>query len=705
MYGYPQEEKEENVLEKYGRNIIEDVKKGKIDPVIGRDEEIRSITRVLSRKTKNNPVLIGEPGVGKTAIVEGLALRIVKGDVPSSLKNKTIWELDMAALVAGAKYRGEFEERLKNVLNTVAKSNGEIIMFIDEIHTIVGTGRTDGAMDTSNILKPMLARGEIHVIGATTLNEYRKYIEKDGALERRFQKIKVEEPNVIDTITILRGLKERFEIHHGVTIQDKALISAAVLSNRYITDRFLPDKAIDLIDEACATIRVQMDSVPFELDTLTHKIMRLEIEKQAIRKEKDEISKKRLNDIEQELVKLKAKESELTEAWNKEKNLNDDIKSKKKEIEQAKFELDQAENKYDLERAAILRHGEIPRLEKELEELNNVEKNKILSDTVTEDDIAKIIAKWTNIPVSKLVSSEKEKLLKLFDNMKKRVKGQDEALRLVSDAVIKSRSGIKDPNKPIASFMFLGPTGVGKTEVARTLAYELFDDARHMVRIDMSEYMEKFSVSRLIGSPPGYVGYEEGGQLTEAVRRNPYSIVLFDEVEKAHPEVLNLLLQILDDGRITDSNGRTVDFKNTIIIMTSNLGSDHILDGNTDKVMDDVRTYFRPEFINRIDEIIVFNPLSREAINEILDKIIKELEDRLTDINIHIELTNSAREELINEGYDINYGARPLKRLVSRIIETDLAKLIISGDIKVGDNILIDYKDTFIISKKEDKNN
>ena len=705
MYGYPQEEKEENVLEKYGRNIIEDVKKGKIDPVIGRDEEIRSITRVLSRKTKNNPVLIGEPGVGKTAIVEGLALRIVKGDVPSSLKNKTIWELDMAALVAGAKYRGEFEERLKNVLNTVAKSNGEIIMFIDEIHTIVGTGRTDGAMDTSNILKPMLARGEIHVIGATTLNEYRKYIEKDGALERRFQKIKVEEPNVLDTITILRGLKERFEIHHGVTIQDKALISAAVLSNRYITDRYLPDKAIDLIDEACATIRVQMDSVPFELDTLTHKIMRLEIEKQAIRKEKDEISKKRLEDIEQELVKLKAKESELTEAWNKEKNLNDDIKSKKKEIEQAKFELDQAENKYDLERAAILRHGEIPRLEKELEELNNVEKNKILSDTVTEDDIAKIIAKWTNIPVSKLVSSEKEKLLKLFDNMKKRVKGQDEALRLVSDAVIKSRSGIKDPNKPIASFMFLGPTGVGKTEVARTLAYELFDDARHMVRIDMSEYMEKFSVSRLIGSPPGYVGYEEGGQLTEAVRRNPYSIVLFDEVEKAHPEVLNLLLQILDDGRITDSNGRTVDFKNTIIIMTSNLGSDHILDGNTDKVMDDVRTYFRPEFINRIDEIIVFNPLSREAINEILDKIIKELEDRLTDINIHIELTNSAREELINEGYDINYGARPLKRLVSRIIETDLAKLIISGDIKVGDNILIDYKDTFIISKKEDKNN
>ena len=622
MYNEYQEDKDENVLEKYGRDITALAKAGKIDPVIGRDEEIRSITRVLSRKTKNNPVLIGEPGVGKTAIVEGLALRIIKGDVPASLKNKTLWELDMAALVAGAKYRGEFEERLKKVLNEVKKSEGDIIMFIDEIHMIVGTGRTEGAMDTSNILKPLLARGEIHVIGATTLNEYRQYIEKDGALERRFQKIKVSEPTVEDTITILRGLKERFEIHHGVSIQDKALISAATLSNRYITDRYLPDKAIDLVDEACATIRVQMDSVPVNLDNLTHKIMRLQIEREAIKKEKDEISKKRREDIDEEVEKLQEKEKALTEAWNKEKNINANIKKKKAEIEKAKFELEQAENKYDLERAAVLRHGEIPKLEKELEELNNTEKNKILSDTVTSDDIAEVISRWTNIPISKLVSSEKEKLLGLEDNMKKRVMGQDEAIKLVSEAIIKSRAGIKDPNRPIASFMFLGPTGVGKTEIARTLAYELFDDETHMIRIDMSEYMEKYSVSRLIGSPPGYVGYEEGGQLTEAVRRNPYSIVLFDEIEKAHPEVLNLLLQVLDDGRITDSNGRTVDFKNTIIIMTSNLGSEHILDGNTSKVMDDVREYFRPEFINRIDEIIVFKPLSKEAINMILDKII-----------------------------------------------------------------------------------
>ena len=699
MYNNYQQEQEENVLEKYGRDITADAKAGKIDPVIGRDEEIRSITRVLSRKTKNNPVLIGEPGVGKTAIVEGLALRIIKGDVPSSLKDKTIWELDMASLIAGAKYRGEFEERLKKVLNEIKKSEGDIIMFIDEIHIIVGTGRTDGAMDTSNILKPMLARGEIHVIGATTLNEYRQYIEKDGALERRFQKIKVEEPNVEDTITILRGLKERFEIHHGVTIQDKALIAAATLSNRYITDRYLPDKAIDLVDEACATIRVQMDSVPFELDNLTHRIMRLEIERQAIKKEKDEISKKRREDIDKNLVTMKQKEQELTEAWNKEKNLNENIKKKKKEIEEAKFKLDQAENKYDLEQAAILRHGTIPKLEKELEELNNTEKNKILSDTVTDNDIAKIIAKWTNIPVTKLISSEKEKLLSLEDNMKKRVMGQDEALELVSDAVIKSRSGIKDPNRPIASFLFLGPTGVGKTEVARTLAYELFDDERHMIRIDMSEYMEKFSVSRLIGSPPGYVGYEEGGQLTEAVRRNPYSIVLFDEVEKAHPEVLNLLLQILDDGRVTDSNGRTVDFKNTIIIMTSNLGSEHILDGNTDLVMQEVREHFRPEFINRIDEIIVFNPLSKEAIAKILDKIIHDIEKRLADVNLKINLTDKAKDELINTGYDINYGARPLKRLVSRTLETMLAKMIIEGKVKPNDTVIIDYENNNYIIK------
>ncbi len=703
MYNNYQEEQDENVLEKYGRDITEAAKRGKIDPVIGRDEEIRSITRVLSRKTKNNPVLIGEPGVGKTAIVEGLALRIIKGDVPASLKNKTIWELDMAALVAGAKYRGEFEERLKKVLNEVKKSEGDIIMFIDEIHMIVGTGRTEGAMDTSNILKPMLARGEIHVIGATTLNEYRQYIEKDGALERRFQKIKVSEPTVEDTITILRGLKERFEIHHGVTIQDKALISAATLSNRYITERYLPDKAIDLVDEACATIRVQMDSVPENLDNLTHKIMRLQIEREAIKKEKDEISKKRREEIDAEVEKLQAKEKELTEAWNKEKNLNVDIKKKKAEIEEAKFELEKAENKYDLERAAILRHGEIPRLEKELEELNNTEKNKILSDTVTSDDIAEVISRWTNIPISKLVSSEKEKLLALEDNMKKRVMGQDKAIKLVSDAILKSRAGIKDPNRPIASFMFLGPTGVGKTEIARTLAYELFDDETHMIRIDMSEYMEKFSVSRLIGSPPGYVGYEEGGQLTEAVRRNPYSIVLFDEIEKAHPEVLNLLLQVLDDGRITDSNGRTVDFKNTIIIMTSNLGSEHILNGDASKVMDDVRNYFRPEFINRIDEIIVFDPLSKEAINSILDKILTEIEGRLSDVHIKIAISDKARHQLIEDGYDVNYGARPLKRLVSRTIETLLARMIIEGKVKPKDTVFVDYKNDQYVLQTEDK--
>ena len=690
---YPNmEEKEENVLEKYGRNIIEDVRKGKIDPVIGRDEEIRSITRILSRKTKNNPVLIGEPGVGKTAIVEGLALRIVRGDVPNSLKDKTIWELDLASLIAGAKYRGEFEERLKAVLNEIKKSEGQIIMFIDEIHMIVGAG-AEGGMDTSNILKPMLARGEIHVIGATTLNEYRKFIEKDGALERRFQKIIVSPPSVEDTITILRGLKERFEIHHGVTIQDKALITAATLSNRYITDRFLPDKAIDLVDEACATIRVQMDSVPTSLDTLTREIMRLQIEREAIKKEKDELSKKRVEEIDKELAVKQEKEKELRSSWDKEKGINDKIKQKKKEIEKAKFDLEQAENEYDLTRAAKLRHGDIPELERELAELNGLEKNKILSDTVTSESIAEVISKWTNIPISKLVSGEKEKLLNLEENMKKRVIGQDEAIKLVSDAIIKSRSGIKDPNRPIGSFIFLGPTGVGKTEIARTLAYELFDDEKHMIRIDMSEYMEKYSVSRLIGSPPGYVGYEEGGQLTEAVRRNPYSIVLFDEIEKAHPEVLNLLLQILDDGRVTDSNGRTVDFKNTIIIMTSNLGSEHILDGNTSEVMNDVKKYFRPEFINRIDEIIVFNPLTKDNIKCILDKLIHEMEDRLKDNNIHIKLTDDARNYLIENGYDITYGARPLKRLLSRTVETTIAKVLINGELKFGSTLVVDYKD------------
>ena len=695
MYNNNQND-DQNVLEKYGRDITLDAKNGKIDPVIGRDEEIRSITRILSRKTKNNPVLIGEPGVGKTAIVEGLANRIIAGDVPNSLKDKKVWELDLASLIAVAKYRGEFEERLKNVLNEIKKSEGNIIMFIDEIHMIVGNS-AEGAMDTGNILKPMLARGEIHVIGATTLNEYRKYIEKDGALERRFQKIKVAEPSVIDTITILRGLKERFEIHHGVSINDKALIAAATLSNRYITDRYLPDKALDLVDEACATIRVQMDSVPIELDTLTRDILSLEIEKAAIKKEKDELSKKRLSELEEELVILKEKEAKLKDAWNKEKSINDQIKSKKQELESAKFKLSQAENNYDLENAARYRHGEIPKLEKELNELKQRDENRILSDTVSEEEICNVISKWTNIPVSKLMSGEKEKLLNLYDNMRKNVIGQDEALQLVSDCILKSRSGIKDPLRPIGSFIFLGPTGVGKTEVAKTLAYHLFDDKSHMVRIDMSEYMEKFSVSRLIGSPPGYVGYEEGGELTEAVRRNPYSIVLFDEVEKANPEVLNLLLQILDDGRITDSNGRTVDFKNTIIIMTSNLGSEYAINGEDDKVMNELKQSFKPEFINRIDEIIIFNPLSKNTIYQILDKIIKEIEERLKDKNIHINLSKNARDYLVEIGYDINYGARPLKRLVSKSIETLLAKKIINGEVNYGDTINFDYKDELYI--------
>ena len=695
-----QNEENENVLEKYGRNIIEDVKNRKIDPIIGRDDEVRSITRILSRKTKNNPVLIGEPGVGKTAIVEGLAQRIVKGDVPNSLKDKIIWELDMAALIAGAKYRGEFEERLKKVLDEVKKSEGNIIMFIDEIHTIVGTGAIEGAMDTGNILKPMLARGELHVIGATTLNQYRKYIEKDGALERRFQKIIVSEPSVEDTITILRGLKERFEIHHGVSIQDRALVSAATLSNRYITDRFLPDKAIDLVDEACATIRVQMDSVPTSLDELTRKIMRLEIEREAIKKEKDELSKKRLSDINSELETLKADEKKLSDDWNNEKNANEEIKKLKSEIDKKRFELERAENTYDLETAAKLRHGIIPELEKKLASLKEKSSNKLLSDVVTSDDIANVISKWTNIPITKLISSEKDKVLHLYDNLNKRVKGQEEALKMVSDAIIRSRSGIKDPNKPIGSFIFLGPTGVGKTEVAKSLAYELFDDEHHMVRIDMSEYMEKYSVSRLIGAAPGYIGYEEGGQLTEAVRRNPYSIVLFDEIEKAHPDVLNLLLQILDDGRLTDSNGRLVDFKNTIIIMTSNIGSEYILNGEDDKVEGELHKYFKPEFINRIDEIIVFKKLTKNVLYEILDKIVKEIEGRLSDINIKIELDNTAKDYFVNNGYDEFYGARPLKRLVNKELETPLAKLLINGDIHENDTLIVSYDNKLIINKK-----
>ena len=691
----PYQENLENVLEKYGRDIVQAVKDGKIDPVIGRDDEIRSITRILSRKTKNNPVLIGEAGVGKTAIIEGLAQRIVKGDVPNSLKNKTIWELDMGSLIAGAKYRGEFEERLKAVLKEIKDSDGDIIMFIDEIHMIVGSG-AEGAMDAGNMLKPMLARGEIHCIGATTLNEYRKYIEKDSALERRFQQVLVKEPSVLDTITILRGLKQRFEVYHGVTIKDKALVAAATLSNRYITNRFLPDKAIDLVDEACATVKVQMESVPTELDTLTRNIMQLEVEKEALKKEKDDFSKHRIEEIDSELVGLKEKQGKLKSDWESEKEINTKINKKKEEIERKKHELERAEDTYDLEEAARLKHGVMPELEKELRNLEAQNKNEILSDTIDEESIAAIISKWTNIPISKLVGEEREKLLNLESNMKKRVMGQDDAIKLVSDAIIRARSGIKDPNRPIGSFIFLGPTGVGKTEVAKTLAYELFDDERHMIRIDMSEYMESHSVARLIGSPPGYVGYDDGGQLTEAVRRNPYSIVLFDEIEKAHKDVFNILLQILDDGRITDSQGRTVDFKNTIIIMTSNLGSEYILD-NLDNsntlVMDELKRTFKPEFLNRIDEIIIFKALKKDTVYKILDKIINDINKRLTDKNINIMLTNTARDFIIENSYDEKYGARPIKRFVSRNIETLIAKAIINGEIKYGDDIVISVKD------------
>ena len=685
-------ENNEDVLKKYGRDIVEAAKANKVDPVIGRDDEIRSLTRILSRKSKNNPVLIGEAGVGKTAIVEGMAQRIIKGDVPDSLKDKTIWELDMGSLIAGAKYRGEFEERLKNVLNKVKESDGKIILFIDEIHMIVGAG-AEGALDAGNMLKPMLARGEIHCIGATTLNEYRKYIEKDSALERRFQTVMVKEPTVQDTITILRGLKSRFEVFHGVNIKDNALVAAATLADRYITNRFLPDKAIDLVDEACATIKVQMESVPASLDNLNREIMQLEIEKEALKKEKDDISKNRIIEIDNKLSSLKQSSNKLREEWEKEKDINTKISTKKNEIEKANHELMLAENSYDLEKAARLRHGTLPELNKELEELNKINANNILSDTVTDENIAEIISKWTKVPVSKLMNGEREKLLNLEENMKKRVKGQDEAIHLVSEAIKRARAGIKDPNRPIGSFIFLGPTGVGKTELARTLAYELFDDERHMIRIDMSEYMESFNVSRLVGAPPGYVGYDEGGQLTEAVRRNPYSIVLFDEIEKAHKDVFNILLQILDDGRITDSQGRTVDFKNTIIIMTSNLGSEHILDNDgTSKVYEDLKRTFKPEFLNRIDEIIMFKPLSKDVVYSILDNIINNIQLRLSDKRIKINLTNECKKHIIDNSYDTEYGARPIKRYVSRNIESLIANNIIEEKIKYNTTITIDVK-------------
>lgn len=694
MNNNPFQENLENVLEKYGRDIVAAAKDGKIDPVIGRDDEIRNVTRILSRKTKNNPVLIGEPGVGKTAIVEGLAQRIIKGDVPNSLKNKTIWELDMGALIAGAKYRGEFEERLKAVLKEVKDSNGEIILFIDEIHMIVGAGALEGAMDAGNLLKPMLARGEILCIGATTLNEYRKYIEKDGALERRFQKVLVQEPTVMDTITILRGLKSKFEVYHKVSIKDKALIAASTLSDRYITDRYLPDKAIDLIDEACATIKVQMESVPTELDTLTRQIMQLQIEKEALKKEKDDISKKRIEEIDNKLNILEEKENNLRNDWQDEKKINSLINEKKQEIEKATFDLEKAEDEYELEKAAILRHGTLPKLNKELEELKSKNKNNILSDTVDDEDIARIISKWTNIPINKLVGGEKEKLIHLEDNLQKRVKGQNNAIHIVSEAIKKARAGIKDPTKPIGSFIFLGPTGVGKTEIAKSLAYELFDDEKHMIRIDMSEYMESHSVARLIGAPPGYVGYDEGGQLTEAVRRNPYSIVLFDEIEKAHKDIFNVLLQILDDGRITDSQGRTVDFKNTIIIMTSNIGSEYILENNNDAkqlINKELHTVFKPEFLNRIDEIVMFNPLNKQILYDILNNTINDLNKRLENKHITIELTSKAKDIIIENAYNPNYGARPLKRYVSKTVESLIANNIITDNIKYNSKIKIDF--------------